>query len=295
MTTLKENLEVQTQETVLAAQQAGFSFTNSFKMMPAWRRWLVTALLVALVPGYLLARIGTEQLQKLHYSRQALVAHPAFTAAVKPTSTPVTLIKNPSGNYSAYAVVTNLNLDLAGEDIPYTFVFQSVTGSEAYRTSGTFYLLPDEKRYLVVPKIDTTEALISGSLTLGEVKWQKKLTIPEVNLKASEPLTSEETDPQSFFAEGAVINNSPYDLAAVRIVFLLYDQSNKVIGVSQRDEFQLVAFGRRGYKQQWPGLHLADVRKVQVIATTNPIDPQNIKINTNPESSPDPRENTNAF
>lgn len=296
MSGLKENLQIQTEGTILAAQQAGFSFKNSFALMPKWRRVIILTLLIAIIPGYLLARIGTEQLQRIEYSRQALIAHPAFTAAVQPDFSPVTLIRNPNGTYSAYATVTNPNLDLAAEDIPYTMTFQSSGNPSAFTSSGTFYLLPDEKRYLVVPKIDTTDNLISGTLSLGEAKWQKKLSIPKIDLKASEPITSEDINPQTFYVEGAVINNSPYNLSAVRIVFLLYDQNNNIIGVSQRDEFQVAAFSRRAYKQQWPGLTQNVVRKVQVIPATDVSNPDNLKINTNTNSSPDPRENnSNSF
>lgn len=290
MTGLKETLQVKTEGTILAAEQAGFSLTTSFKQMPGWKRNLVLVLLFALVPGYLLARFGTEQMLRLQYARQALVAHPSFSAPVDPTVSAVTVIKNPSGNYSAYTIVTNPNLDLTAENISYQIAFQTATGQEVNRVSGTIYLLPNEKRYVVIPRIETTEQLSSGNLTLGEVQWQKKLSIPEVQLKVSEPITYEEVNPLTFFAEGAVVNNSPYDLGAVRLVFLLFDQDNKVIGVSQRDEFQVPAFGRRAYKQQWPGLYKADVYKVQVIASTNAMDPQNLKIQSQPASSIDERE-----
>lgn len=292
---LKENLQVQTQETILTAQQAGFSFKNSFQMMAKWKRVLVLTLVIALVPGYLLARFGIEQLLRLQYARQALVAHPGFSAATDPVIGAVTLIKNPTGNWSAYALVTNPNLDLAAEHLNYTVAFQTGNGREVYRTTGTTYLLPNEKRYIVIPRIESTEQLSSGTLTLGEVDWQKKLSIPEVSLKASEPITYEELNPLAFFAEGAVVNNSPYDLSAVRLVFLLFDQNNKTIGVSQRDEFTLPAFARRAYKQQWPGLYQADVRRVQVIVTTNTLDSQNIKIQGSQDSTPNDREVPKSF
>ncbi len=290
MAGIKENLQVQTEGTILAAEQVGFSFANSFKLMVKWKRVLILVLAIAIIPGYLLARFGTEQLLRLQYGREALVAHPAFSAAVAPKVGSVTLIKNPTGNYSAYALVTNPNLDLAAEDISYTMTFQSSGKTEAYRATGSTYLLPNEKRYIVVPRIETTEQLTSASLTLGEVKWQKKLSVPEIPLKVSEPLTYEELNPLAFYAEGAVVNNSPYDLGAVRLVFLLLDRNNKVVGISQRDEFRIPAFGRRAYKQQWPGLYKADVQKVQVIPTTDPLDPENITTGTSTMPT-DSREN----
>jgi hypothetical protein len=292
---LKEGLQVQTQETILAAEQAGFSFRDNFRVMTKWKRVMILAILIALVPGYLLARFGTEQLLRLQYARQALVAHPGFSTSTDPVIGAVTLIKNPTGNWSAYALVTNPNLDLATETLGYTMTFENGNGREVYSTTGTTYLLPNEKRYIVVPRIESTEQLSSATLTLGEVNWQKKLSIPEVSLKASEPITSEELNPLAFFAEGAVVNNSPYDLSAVRIVFLLFDQNNKAIGVSQRDEFTIPAFGRRAYKQQWPGLYQADVRKVQVIATTNTLDSTNVKIQGTGEGTTNDREVPREF
>ncbi len=112
------------------------------------------------------------------------------------------------------------------------------------------------------------------------MNWQKKLNLPNVKLRASEPLLYDESNPLTFIAEGSIINESPYEVASGRIVFLLLDDNNKIIGVSQRDEYKLLPFGRRAYKQLWPGLYKTQVKKVQVLPSTNILDPLNITTST---------------
>ncbi len=294
MTDIKETIKVQSEAAVIGLEQAGVSAKNKLWDMPPVKRYLILGLIIGFIPALLLVRYGSEQIMGLRYARQALSAHPSFNAAQNPTVGAVKIVSNPTGIYSAYVEVTNPNLDLAAPAITYSIAFSNGSGQTIFTSTGSFYLLPDEKKTLVIPRIEASEAITTGTIKLGEVKWQKKISLPEVALKVSEPILYEETNPLTFVAEGSVINNSPYALGTVRLVFVLHGANNQVVGVSQRDEFRLPAFGRRAYKQLWPGLYQADVRKVQVTAYTNTLDPQNITTETvTPTPSQDDRNNSN--
>jgi hypothetical protein len=281
MAGIKETIQVNLQGAILGAEEGGFSFVNQFNSLPNWKRIAILAVAILIVPGYLIVRIGTEQFLNQKYAREALSAHAAFTAAQNPVIGKMTIIRNPNNTYSAAVLVTNPNIDLAAEGITYTASFENGGKQAAYSTAGNIYLLPNEKKYIVFPKIDSTLGPVSsGSIKLGEIDWQRKLNIPEVKLRATEPLLYDEANPLTFFAEGSIINESPYQIGTARIVFLLFNDRNDIIGVSQRDESQLVPFGRRAYKQLWPGIYKSEVKKVQVIPVTNSLDPKNITIDT---------------
>lgn len=287
MAGIKESVQVNVQGAILGVQEGGFSFVNQFRNIPVWKQRVILTIVIAIIPVYLIARFGTEQYLSKKYGRQALSAHAAFNVAQKPTVGNMTIIRNPNDTYSAVVLVTNPNIDLAATGIEYTANFQGANNKNIFPLTGSIYLLPNEKKYVVFPKIDAGGAVVvSGSLKLSEAKWQKKLNIPEVKLRASEPLLYDESNPLTFIAEGSIINESPYEVGSARIVFLLYDDTNKIIGVSQRDEFKLVPFGRRAYKQQWPGLYSSEVKRVQVLPVTNTLDPKNI--------TTDPTRNTNS-
>lgn len=284
MAGIKESVQVNVQGAILGVQEGSFSFVNQFHAMPLWKQRLILTIVIAIIPVYLIARIGTEQYLTKKYGREALSAHEAFNVTQQPLVGNMGIIRNPNDTYSAYVLVSNPNIELSATGITYTASFQGANDKNIFPVTGTIYLLPNEKKYIVFPKIDSGGAVvISGSLKLNEVKWQKKLNIPDVKLRASEPRLYDEANPLTFIAEGSIINESPYQISSARIVFLLYDQNDKIIGVSQRDESSLVPFGRRAYKQLWPGIYSSQVKKVQVIPVTNSLDPKNIT--TDPSSS----------
>lgn len=296
MAGIKETIQVNVQGAMLGAQEGGFSFVNQLNALPPWKKWLILSIAALIIPAYLIARIGTEQYLSLRYAREALTAQAAFKAAQNPVIGKMTIIRNPNDTFSAAVLVTNPNLDLSATGISYTANFTNSNGQTAYTATGSLYLLPNEKKYVVFPKIEaTTSSISSGTLELKDINWQKKLNIPEVTLRATEPLIYDEANPLNFIAEGSIINDSPYQIGAARIVFLLFDERNEIIGVSQRDEFRLVPFGRRAYKQIWPGLYRSQVRKVQVMPVTNTMDPANITTDAAPAPTNNNTNTSNDF
>lgn len=279
MTDIKDTLQVQTESAVLGVQELAINIWNAYKAMPPLKQTIVAFLLITMIPAYIGVRVGVEKVDSARYARAALAAHPAFVSIENPVVGPVKIVKNANGTYSAFAEISNPNLDLSADGIPYDFSFKTNTGESAYTTSGTTYLLPNEKKYIVLPRIEVAgDSLASGSLTLGQVNWQKRIGLPQVELRVSEPTLYDESNPLTFIVEGAVVNSSPYDVQTIRLVFVLYDANDKVIGISSRDEYRVPAFGRRAYKQLWPGIYKRDVKKVQVMAYTNTMDLQNVVI-----------------
>nr|MDQ3018783.1 hypothetical protein [bacterium] len=255
MSSLKETLKIQTKGAIVAAEETAFSIKGEFKALPNGKRWWMLFLILLIIPGFIAARYGTSYVLATQYARNTLSAHPAFTAAFDPEVGPVTIIRNPTGSFSAFAEITNQNLDLSTTSLGYTATFTNNAGETVHSIKGVLYLLPNEKKIVVIPRIDVTDVVASGTITLDKVSWQKKLSLPEVSLRVSEPSLYDEANPLMFVAEGAVVNNSPYALSTVRLAFLLYDANNKVIGVSQRDEFRVQPFARRAYKQLWPVIY----------------------------------------
>jgi hypothetical protein len=294
MAGIKETLQVNVQGAVIGAQEGGFSFINQLNSLPRWKRLLILAIAILIIPGYLVARFGTELYLSQQYAKAATSAHAAFTTAQDPVIGKMTIIPNPNNTYSGVVLVTNPNIELSATGVTYTATFTG-SGKTVATSNGTLYLLPNEKKYLVFPKIESgTSAVTGGTITVSKPNWQKRLNIPEISLRASEPLLYDEANPLTFVAEGSIINDSPYQIGSARIVFLLYNDANEIIGVSQRDEFKLLPFGRRAYKQLWPGIYRSEVKKVQVIPVTNSMDPTNISVETTSPPSNSNNSNSNS-
>ncbi len=278
MSQLKENLKVQYSGLTLAIQDGIYRAKQWFTGLPTWERGAFIILLVLLIPGTIAVRYGGELYFTKSYSRAALAAHPAFNSPDPLQVGSAKVIQNPNNTTSAYAEVTNPNLDLALEELNYTFHFFNSNKEEVTSISGRTYLLPDQKKWLVVPKIQSLQSITSAKIEITDEKpnWQKRLDLPEVTLKMSEPYVYEEVNPLATVAEGAVVNNSPFDLNQATLLLVLYGKNNQVLAVTTREEFSLKAFERRAYKLQWPSIYRNDVTRVDLQAYTNTLDPENI-------------------
>ncbi len=294
MSGIKEAIQVNTQGALLGVQEGSFSFVTQFRGLPAWKRVIILILTIGIIPSYLGARFGTEYYLSQKYGQAALSGHAAFNLSQDPIVGEFQIIRNPNNTYSAVVQVSNPNLDLSASGMTYTATFQA--SGRQITSSGTFYLLPNEKKYLVFPRIDSgTSVVTSGALKIDNVNWQKRLNLPDVALRASEPLLYDEANPLQFIAEGSIINDSPYQVGTARIVFLLFDSNNKIIGVSQRDESRLLPFGRRAYKQLWSSIYSSQVSRVQVIPSTNILEPGNITTDNQPITPTNNSNSNNTF
>lgn len=276
MPSLKENLQVQASGASLAVTDGVFRVKQWYSGMPKWEQVLVVLLLILLIPGFFVIRYGGELFFTRYYSREALAVHPAFNNPMALEVGDVKLLQNPNATTTAYAVVINPNLDLALQNLDYTFNFLNANGEQVTQTTGSTYFPPDQKKWLVISKVQSLQSISKVTLTLGEAHWQKRANLIDVKLKMSEPYVYEELKPLATTAEGSVVNNSPYDLKQVSLLLVLYDKNNQVLAVTTREEFSVKAFERRAYKLQWPGIYRSDVARIDLQAYTNTLDPNNL-------------------
>jgi hypothetical protein len=283
MTSWKDALEIKKQSLKLSLQQTGFSLGGFLSDFPPTKRKLLIALLIALVPATILVRLSVQKFTEYRLRSSLVTAHQSFVEPEQPTIGQVRILPTLPNTYAAFAEVANPNLDLAAAEVRYTFTFFNAAGERITSNTGQTFLLPDQKKYLVAPRVEMSGSPVKAELTLGTLRWQKKLSLPEVQLRTAAPIIYEQQNPQSLVAEGAVVNNSPYRLGAIRLVFLVYGQNNQIIAVSQRDEFSVAAYARRAYKLTWPNLYAADVSRIAVFPDVNTLDSQNINLEELPE------------
>jgi len=278
MPLLKEKIEMEVQEAELFAQKNLGSF-------PPMLRWLLVFMVVAIIPAYYISRSVSQKIWLSRYEQGATVGKPSFTNPQAPKISAVTLTTGGSGSFAAIVQISNQNLDLSIDNVPYSFTFYNSQKQQIYQYQNTLFLLPNQTKYVTAPTFTPTEPIAYANFQLPQtLPWQKRLDIPTVNLSTSLPQTFEQTSPTAFVAQGDFVNNSPYTLSKVHLTFVLFDQSNNIIGTSQRDEFTVTPFERRAYKQLWPNMIAPNLNRLDVTADTDTLDPNNLSapaINTN--------------
>ena len=138
-------------------------------------------------------------------------------------------------------------------------------------------LLPNQTKYLAVPTFNIKDEIAYSELQLPDpLPWQRRLSIPTVNITQSSPTYTQQALPPAFVISGDFSNQTPYQLKKVRLVFVLYDGNGKIIDSSQRDEFSVNPFERRSYTQLWPNINGSNVAKADIKIYTDNLDPQNL-------------------
>jgi hypothetical protein len=282
MSLLKEKIELNVQEAELFAQKNLGSF-------PPVLRWLLVFMVLAIIPAYYISRSVSQKIWLARYEQGAIAGKPSFTNPQAPKISNVTLTVSGSNSLAAVVQISNQNLDLSIDNVPYTFTFYNSQKQQIYQYQNTLFLLPNQTKYVTAPTFTPTETIAYANFQLPQtLPWQKRLAIPTVNLSTSLPQTFEQTSPLAFVAQGDFVNNSPYTLSKVHLTFVLFDQSGNIIGASQRDEFTVAPFERRAYKQLWPNMIAPNLSRIDLTADTDTLDPDNLSapaINSNSSSN----------
>ena len=276
MSLLKERIEIGIEETEFKTQKF-------FGSMNPFFRWLLIIAILAIIPAYFAAKSVSQKIWTTRYQQGALVANPSFTNPKAPKISTVTLTSLDENLYSAVVQITNENLDLSANNAPFALNFYNSKKQLLYSYADKLFLLPNQKKYIIAPRFEVYDQIAFAELTFTQdVKWQKRLNLPQAKLTASKPLPSNQISPRAFVLEGNFINNSVYRLKQVRLNFVLFDTAGKIIGTSRRDEFTVAPFERRSYKQLWPNLSAPTLGKTEVTVETNTLDANNLSVADTP-------------
>ena len=115
-------------------------------------------------------------------------------------------------------------------------------------------------------------------MAIDKPVFQKRIRLVKVSLQAPQPNNYNQSDPPALVTEGNVYNDSPYSLKSVTLKFILYDGFGKVVTVSSRTEYSMRPYERRSYKHLWSYINSREIGSVKVIADTNTLDPENIRL-----------------
>lgn len=271
MSLFKEKLE-------LKAEEAEFKAQKIMSRFEAWQKWLIFIFLIGGILGYFIAKAIAGSYYQKQYQQYLIQAKPSFTNPEPIQIERIDIASYGENEFAVAALLKNKNLDLGAKNVPYTMKFLAADGSEtAPAVQSQFYILPNQAKYLLAPRVASEAGIASVDVSLdAEPAWQKKTDLPEVKLIASQPKGFDQTSPFGYVLEGSVANSSAYQIKEIKLTFLLYGTGGKIIGASQRSEFDFKPFERRDYKQIWAGISGRNVVRAETIAETNLLEKENL-------------------
>ncbi len=272
MSLLTDKIELEVEEAELSVQKKFSGYPSAFKI-------ILICCLIALIPGYFIAKGLAHGYWRKYYQTYAVVAQPSFTNPLPPKVAQVVVTSTGNNNFSVIAEITNPNLTLSAENLPAIFTLYNAEKQAVYSQTDPIELLPNSDKFVVVPKINLGTPIASATLTFPTaIQWENRLNIPTVTLTTSLPTGANQINPTEYVVSGDVTNQSSYTLSALELTFVLYNSSGQIIGGSSREEDTVAPNERRAYVQIWPGIYSTDVAKIFVQADTDVLNPSNLTV-----------------
>ena len=179
------------------------------------------------------------------------------------------LIKAGDKDYDFVAEIANPHKDFGASEVTYSLKLFNGDAKELPSRIGTFYLLPNQSRFLVIPYLTTDKDVLNVELKIESAKWQKVNSLEGINLIVRNQKYTVDADSGSSLFHFTVLNDTDFDFEVVDIEVLLLNSKDEIIGVNKSDIRTFIARTERSAQVVWPFPISGKVSKFKIIASTN--------------------------
>ena len=159
-----------------------------------------------------------------------------------------------AGKYDFYAQVNNPNAAFGSERFEYAASLKNSAEEILASVSGSGFILPGEKKYIIENNIDASESPAVADLKIVSSDWVKfndYYAKPEI--KIINKNYSEISGGVGFSeAKGLLKNDSPYDFDSIKIIVILKDSEGSVLGLNSTVMKTVESGEERDFKASWP-------------------------------------------
>ncbi|MBI4158527.1 MAG: hypothetical protein HY505_02840 [Candidatus Yanofskybacteria bacterium] len=159
------------------------------------------------------------------------------------------LIEVRPGDYDFVAQINNPNPFFGASRVRYTLDFGGVEPDR----SGTFYILPGQTRFVIVPGVRSDGALSGISIDITEVIWEKVEIFEDISFPVQRKSYTV-IDKNGVFSEleAVILNNSDFDFDKVEVGVILFSVGGDIIAVNITDIRTFLSKTERYFKVSWP-------------------------------------------
>lgn len=162
------------------------------------------------------------------------------------------LIEIKENDYDFVARINNPNSFFGASLVRYKLNIRENDGT-ILDNSGTFYILPGQTRFLIVPGIRTANGAAAVSIDITEIEWEKVEAFGNINFSVQRKSYSV-IDQNGVFSEleAVILNDSDFDFDKVEVEVILFDENNEIIAVNRTDIRTFLSRTERHFKASWP-------------------------------------------
>ena len=157
------------------------------------------------------------------------------------------LIEVRPGDYDFVAQINNSNSLFGASRVRYELNLGTV------KTTGTFYILPGQTRFVIIPGIRSDSVSSGAFVDITEVEWQRVETFENISFPVQRKSYTE-VDKDGVFSklEAVILNSSDFDFDKVEVGVILFGDDNQIVAVNRTNIRTFLSRTERGFSVSWP-------------------------------------------
>jgi hypothetical protein len=154
------------------------------------------------------------------------------------------------GDYDFVAEVYNPNQDYGTAEAVYDLVLYGANDREIYRNEKSFYILPNQTKYIVESSIAVSGEALRAEMEIKSIQWEKLDLIGAVDFYIQNQDRSVLDGKSELY--GIAFNNSDFDLDRVDITVVFTNSGGDIVAVGMTHVRTLLAHTQRQFVVAWP-------------------------------------------
>lgn len=182
----------------------------------------------------------------------------------------VKFFETESNVYDLAALADNPNPNYGSENLVYEFTLYNTTNRVIARKQGKTFVLPNQKKYFIEPRVKTLEKVSRVEITFKEIEWQKLENFEGAGLFIrNKKFESNGSALGKAQAKGVVKNTSPYDWGQILVKVILFSEKREIMGVGSTEIYSLLSGEEREFTVTWFNELPGAVFDTEMVAETN--------------------------
>lgn len=179
-------------------------------------------------------------------------------------------------DYDALIELKNPNFSHGAQGL-YQINFLNQSGESILTKSGSFYILPGERKYIIESPVKTSQEILSFDFLITQIDWQKEAGYSGKTIFPSQRQEYEVLEKPNEFShlQGVVFNDSNFSFDKVDIVVLLFDKDDRILAAGKTDLRSFESKTSRFFEIKWPNQFEGEAARIDVQSYTNLLDDSN--------------------
>jgi hypothetical protein len=179
--------------------------------------------------------------------------------------------------YDLAAQIKNPNQNYGSGQVPYQFELYDAQDNLIAEYTGLTFILPNQTKYLLQTKAESSRPVSKVKLSFAEIEWQKieDYQPPQLVIQQKEYRLLGSEEPGFSQTRGVLINKTNFDFDKIDIDILLFDSAHHLLAVGTTEIRTLLAGQERDFVATWFRKINGQVAFIEMEAETNIFDVDN--------------------